>query len=56
MEACSSSLEKLSESSEKVTKKNADSYKWTDDEAELLLTVTKEYKTKQIAKTTDWYL
>ncbi|CAH3029575.1 unnamed protein product, partial [Porites evermanni] len=29
-------------------------YKWTDDEVELLLTVTKEYKTKQIAKSIDW--
>ncbi|CAH3156624.1 unnamed protein product, partial [Porites evermanni] len=28
--------------------------KWTDDEVELLLTVTKEYKTKQIVKSIDW--
>ena len=32
---------KMSKSSEKVKKKYADSYKWTDDEVELLLTVTK---------------
>ena len=44
----------MSKSSEKVKKKYADTYKWTDDEVELLLTVTKEYKTKQIAKSTDW--
>ena len=40
----------MSKSTEKLKKKYADTYKWTDDEAELLLTVTKEYKTKQIAK------
>ena len=40
-------------SSEKGKKKYADTYKRTD-EVELLLTVTKEYKTKQIAKSTDW--
>ena len=45
---------KMSKSFEKVKKKYADTYKWTDDEVELLLTVTKEYKTKQIAKSTDW--
>ena len=44
----------MSKSSEKGKKKYADTYKWTDDEVELLLTVTKEYKTKQIAKSTDW--
>ena len=33
------SLEKMSKSSEKVKKKYADTYKWTDDEVELLLTV-----------------
>ena len=44
----------MSKSSEKVKKKYADKYKWTADEVELLLTVTKEYKTKQIAKSTDW--
>jgi len=54
VEACSLSLEKMSKSSEKVKKKYADAYKWTDDEVELLLTVTKEYKTKQIAKHIDW--
>ena len=48
------SLEKMSKSTEKVKKKYADTYKWTDDEVELLLTVTKEYKTKQIAKSIDW--
>ena len=40
----------MSKSSEKVKKKYADTYKWTDDEVELLLTFTKEYKMKQIAK------
>ena len=40
----------MSKSTENVKKKYADTYKWTDDEVELLLTVTKEYKTKQIAK------
>ena len=44
----------MSKSTEKVKKKYADTYKWTDDEVELLLTVTKEYKTKQIAKRIDW--
>ena len=43
----------MSKSTEKVNKKYADTYKWTDDEVELLLTVTKEYKTKQIAKRID---
>ena len=47
---------KMSKSSEKVKKKYADAYKWSDDEVELLLTVTKEYKTKQFAKSTDWDL
>ena len=40
----------MSKSSEKVEKKYADTYKWTDDEVKLLLTVSKEYKTKQISK------
>ncbi|CAH3023563.1 unnamed protein product [Porites evermanni] len=44
----------MSKSTEKVKKKYADTCKWTDDEVELLLTVTKEYKTKQIAKSIDW--
>ena len=44
----------MSKSTEKLKKKYADTYKWTDDEAELLLTVTKEYKTKQIAKSIEW--
>ena len=39
----------MSKSTEKVKKNCADTFKWTDDEVELLLTVTKEYKTKQIA-------
>ena len=52
VEACSLSLEKMSKSSEKVKKRCADAYKWSDDEVELLLTVTKEYKTKQFAKST----
>ena len=52
VEACSLSLEKMSKSSEKVKLRCADAYKWSDDEAELLLTVTKEYKTKQFAKST----
>ena len=43
----------MSKSTEKVKKKYADIYKWNDDEVELL-TVTKEYKTKQIAKSIDW--
>jgi len=30
----------MSKSTEKVKKKYADTYKWTDDEVELLLTVT----------------
>ena len=47
---------KMSKSSEKVKKKYADAYKWSDDEVELLLTVTKENKTKQFAKSTDWDL
>ena len=44
----------MSKSTEKVKKKYADTYKWTDDEVELLLMVTKEYKMKQIAKSIDW--
>ena len=44
----------MSKSSKKVKKKYADTYKWTNDEVELLLTVTKEYKTKQITKRTNW--
>ena len=44
----------MSKSTEKVKKKSADTYKWTDDEVELLLTVTKEHKMKQIAKSIDW--
>ena len=44
----------MPKSTEKGKKKYADTYKWTDDEVELLLTVTKEYKTKQIAKSIDW--
>ena len=44
----------MSKYTEKVKKKYADTYKCTDDEVELLLTVTKEYKTKQIAKSIDW--
>ena len=35
-------------------KKYADTYKWTDDEVEQLLMVTKEYKTKQNAKSINW--
>jgi len=46
----------MSKSFEKVKKKYADIYKWTNDEVELLLTVTKEYKTKQITKRTNWDL
>ena len=44
----------MSKSTEKVNKKYADTYKWTTDQVELLLTVTKEYKTRQIAKSIDW--
>lgn len=44
----------MSKSTEKVKKKYADTYKWTDDEVELLLKVMKQYKTKQIAKSIDW--
>ena len=44
----------MSKSAEKVKKKYANTYKWTDDEVELLLTVTKEYRMKQIAKSIDW--
>ena len=43
----------MSKSTEKVMKKYADTYKWTD-EVEQLLMVTKEYKTKQIAKSINW--
>ena len=43
----------MSKSTERGKKKYADAYKWTDDQVELLLTVTKEYKTKQIAKRID---
>ena len=43
----------MPKSTEKVKKKYSDTYKWTNDEVELLLTVTKEYKTKQIAKRID---
>ena len=39
----------MSKSTEKVKKKYVDTYKWADDEVELLLTVTKENKTKQIS-------
>ena len=44
----------MSKYTEKVKKKYADTYKWTDDEVELLLTVRNEYKMKQIAKSIDW--
>jgi len=40
----------MSKSSEKVKKKYADTHKWTDDEVELLLTVTKEYKRSKSPK------
>ena len=46
----------MSSFSEKVKQKYADAYKWSDDEVELLLTVTKENKTKQFAESTDWDL
>ena len=46
----------MSKSSEKVKKNYAYTCKWTDVEVELLLTVSKEHKTKQIAKSTDWDL
>jgi len=42
------------ETTQKPKKKYAELYKWTDDEVELLLTVTKDYKTKQISKSIDW--
>ena len=32
----------------------AQDFKWTDDEAELLLTVTHNYKVKQITENVDW--
>lgn len=44
----------MSKSTEKSRKKYADTYKWMEDEAELLLMVTKEYKTEQITKSIDW--
>jgi len=47
-------LKKMSKSTEKVQKKYADTYKWMDDEAELLLMVTKEYNMEQITKSIDW--
>lgn len=44
----------MSKSTDKGKKKYADTYKWTDDEVEVLLTVTKDYETKQIAKCINW--
>jgi len=41
-------------STREIHKKYADTYKWMDDEAELLLMVTKEYKVEQITKSIDW--
>ena len=34
--------------------KNAPDFKWTDDEAELLLNVTHSYKVKKISENIDW--
>lgn len=31
-----------------------DTFKWTDDEAELLLEVTRDYKVSKAAEGTDW--
>ena len=35
-------------------KKDKEDFKWTDDESELLLSVTYDYKVKKISKNVDW--
>ena len=35
-------------------KKSGKEFQWTDDEAELLLTVTNEYKVSKVAEGVDW--
>ena len=35
-------------------KKSGKEFQWTDDEAELLLTVTNEYKVSKVAESVDW--
>ena len=47
-------LVKMSKSTENAKKKYSETYKWTDDEVVLLLTVTKDYNAKQMAKSGDW--
>ena len=39
---------------EKSDKTNADNFVWTDDEVQLLLEVTNDYKVSKAAKNIDW--
>ena len=38
----------------KKTKERKEEFIWSDDESELLLSITHEYKVKQLLKGTDW--
>ena len=42
------------ESSETSENQESEQFKWTDDEIQLLLAVTKEYKVTQEAQNQDW--
>ena len=39
---------------EKEGRKEKEDFKWTDDESELLLSVTHEYKVKKLSESIDW--
>ena len=39
---------------EKSDKTKADNFVWTDDEVQLLLEVTNDYKVSKVAKNIDW--
>ena len=47
--------EKLSLSDEDQAMAKREHFSWTDDEAELLLNITLEYKTEKIADCIDWH-
>ena len=50
----SKSGQKATTKSKSKGKGNVESFVWTDDEVELLLKVTAEYKVNQTAKNIDW--
>ena len=47
-------MSKSKQNPKKTDKKAADSFVWTDDEVELLLKVTMEYKTSRAIENIDW--